>query len=643
VLFSLLPAILLTALLVAAELIVRAGVPPPDGDLVQKVEFDGRQWFQVNRRFLARYFSPASPSVPEFKPSLFQRTKGPDTFRVFCIGGSSMFGTPYVLTANIPGLIRRQLRALRPDLEIEVVNWGASAINSNVVRDLAPRLAGLEPDLVLVYMGHNEFYGPDGVGASFLERWFPSLTKLKYSLMDLRLAQLFLGWLGKTTAVPGEQANLMRQVSQGALVRAGGAEERRITALFGENLRAIVLTFLDRDVPVILSEIGSNLLFPPFVSDSLVDGRDVTGAVLQLRRDVENGRPGEALTAARLIAGGATDCAAVEYWKGRALFELGRLEESDAALLRAVDLDLLKFRAPRAINVILREVSAEMGLPLVRADSIVMTNVRSGVPWDALFWEHLHPTFFGYDLLARGFVKEILAHRLLPAGAAARKDLLPFQRDSLGVCWLDLAYADLSIQRLTGQWPFSDYERAPAVLGSEDPQLERIALGTYARQMTVDEGCYRSATFFWSRGRLGDARTTYETLLDEYPFGFYPTYLLGSLLNHAGDPSHALDYYRRSVKSNPEFLKSRLDAGLILVNMGRVREGEQELEEVIRRAGPEGPRDVRAAALYGLSAAYANRGDLERAVAFADRSLLLAPGSREARDLRQRLRQVTGK
>jgi hypothetical protein len=117
---------------------------------------------------------PGGTPHPEFKTTLFRKEKGPKTFRIMCIGSSSMFGTPYDMNANIPGIPSETAPSLLPrDRELEVVNWGASAINSNVVR-FCPRLYAIQADLVLVYLGDNEYYGPDGIGASFLEnlcRW----------------------------------------------------------------------------------------------------------------------------------------------------------------------------------------------------------------------------------------------------------------------------------------------------------------------------------------------------------------------------------------------------------------------------------------------------------------------------------------
>ena len=64
--------------------------------------------------------------------------KNQNSLRVLCLGESSMFGVPFQYAATIPALVRKQLRHLYPDLDIEVVDLGASAINSNVIREMVP-------------------------------------------------------------------------------------------------------------------------------------------------------------------------------------------------------------------------------------------------------------------------------------------------------------------------------------------------------------------------------------------------------------------------------------------------------------------------------------------------------------------------
>jgi tetratricopeptide (TPR) repeat protein len=121
------------------------------------------------------------------------------------------------------------------------------------------------------------------------------------------------------------------------------------------------------------------------------------------------------------------------------------------------------------------------------------------------------------------------------------------------------------------------------------------------------------------------------------PSEFYPNYLMGSLLNHIGHTAEAVPYYRRSIQSNPEFPRARLDMALIGINAGRAEEGIRELTAVLALLPAEGQEQVRATVYYGLAAAYANLGDLNRGLSYVDQALTLAPDYREAIRLRAQM------
>jgi tetratricopeptide (TPR) repeat protein len=605
ILFSIVPVALLLVLLVVAELILHLLDVTPPPPLVTETSYDGITWYQTNRAYLSKYFPPGTPLIPEFKTSLFRKEKTPTTFRIMCLGSSSMFGTPYDMNANIPGIVTTQLRRLYPEIEFEVVNWGASAINSNVMRDFAPELLQYRPDLVLVYMGHNEFYGPDGVGASFIEKHLPVLTRVKYAARDWRLMRLLMQWLAPKSESDKPRMTLMREVSQGQLVPSGSGDEERVLEHFRANLTAILETMHKSNVPVLVGTAASNLMFPPFVSEN---------------------EPADPATSATALF--------VEGVKQRSMGHAVRAKE---LLSKARDADQLKFRAPGAISEITVQVCAGEGVRCFSGDSVMSAASPGGIPGDTLFWEHLHPTAFGYYQLASAFVREILAGKYVHSVPATDR-LISFDADSLGLCWLDLAYGEYSIRHLTGNWPFENYKRETPVLDAADSILRTIVAEVHARKRAWNEACYSMATYFWRVGRSRDALTTYDALLAEYPFGFYTNYLKGSLLNSLGRVDDAVAFYRRSIASNPKYTRAHLDLGLILVNRGEFDNAQRELEAVEQNAGNDASEvRARANAHYGLAALRANRGDTHGALAELDEALRLVPGYSEAMRMRATL------
>ncbi len=586
---------------------------------------------QVNRGYLDRFFPASSVLIPELKPARIRSPKPEGLFRVLCLGESSMFGVPYEMTASIPGIFRKQLRHSMPGREVDVINLASSAINTNVIKELARESLSLQPDLVLIYTGHNEFYGPDAVGASFLERHWPSLSAWKYRLRDLRIVRLIQKALrGTATENAGEQ-NLMKQVSNSAWVDLGSDDAARVFTMFDRNLRAILSTYDEAKIPVLVSDVSSNLMFAPFASVE-------TTSMDRIPEAIASGLLQEADDSLRQLMGSDSSNAFLWYWRGRLERAAGRNEAARIALSRARDLDMLKFRAPEMINEITRRVCGEMRVPCISADSLFASLSPEGIPGHELFWEHLHPKAHGYYEIAELFFREAMRRRLLPLAEGIPLTTLPFNTDTLAVCWLDQAYADLSIRALTSRWPFENLRVEPAVFPWSPDGLKEIALQVYGRRIGWSDGLIKSSAEFHRLRMFRAAATTYQAMLDEYGEGYYTRYLLGTVLKDSGDVANAAEQYAASIRLNPGYPYARVDLGLIEINRGNLDAAQDQLTTALELSRQQKtPETLQASIYYGMAAISANRGDYSSALASLGNSLRLVPSYAPARMLKEAL------
>jgi tetratricopeptide (TPR) repeat protein len=622
-------------LIAGLELVLRAMNPLKEDAIVSTVAYDGIDWYKLNRSYLKQYFSSTDALVPELKDELFRVKRTDRSIRIFCLGESSMFGVPYQLNANIPAIIRKQLRFLYPDREVEVINAAASAINSSVILDLAGRIADFQPDLVLIYLGHNEFYGPEGVGASKLEKILPLMTEVKRSVKKSALVRT----IGEAfPSKPGEHARsitLMEQVSNDTKVDIASADAERIFSNYEKNLRAMITVLQSKRIPVMFSDAASNLSFPPFEYPS--PGEHIENEISSLIR-----AGNYAQLSSRLDALMKTDTANAFlcYWKGIADERLGEYGEARIQLVRAKDLDLLKFRAPERTNAILHRVCAELNVPCISSDSLLCASSPHGISDTTLFWEHVHPNAYGYYLIASHFIRMMAAHGLIPdAGRAASQRLLPFQPDSLSICFIDLAYGDRLIKNLTGHWPFRNYSVSSAVLNSADGELRDIVEKMFTNAYTKDEACYRSAAYFLRNGRLREAQTSYEAVIESYPYNYYPHYMLGNLLNRMNKPAEALKHFTIAVKSNPSYVHARVERGLTLTNFGRYDEALADFAAARQFRDASDP-SLDATIAYGMAVVYANKRDFTAALRSVDEALRIAPTYASAIQLRAGIAQA---
>lgn len=641
IVFAISTFLLFFLLLIGIEIGLRALYPELRPPLVTEVSYDGIQWYQVNRSFLRKYFSSHDYIVPEFKPTLFRKEKTPETFRILCIGESSMFGVPYQMTSTIPGIVRKQLRHIYPGKEIEVINLGASAINTNVILDLSRDFLSFQPDLVLLYAGHNEFYGPDGVGASFLEKQFSFLTPLKYSLGDLAIVEFLRSKLMDNASRPnaGEDMTLMQQVSQRNKVPLHSQDAERIFVRFESNLKSLIEIFRTRQIPIVISDVTSNLTFPPFSSASQQWVGNEKKNLGDAETLIASGKIEEAFSALRNASALDSTDARVNYLLGIVSAAKGNFQEAKRFLIAAKDNDLLKFRAPDRINSIIKDVCAREHVPCISSDSLFASLSKNGIAGNELFWEHLHPTPIGYYQIANLFVRELKKERYFSSrgfGTSGTR-LLPFNTDSLSICWLDLAYGDISIRNLTNKWPFNNYSVTPIVMAAADAELQRIAAEVYGQKIVWDMGCYESAQYFWKKGQRRDAITTYEALLEDYPYNFYTHYLLASILTRQNMLDEAVKHYDLSISSNPKYPYSHVEIALIQINMGKFDEAIGHLTKATELTADGEKPLLQANAYYGLAVAYANKKEFQKAISFVDASLKIYPAYNDALVLRTKI------
>ena len=639
-LFRAFPGFALLFLLLAGEISLRLFSPSLASPLLHEVTTDGTLWYEANRGFLQRYFPPDAPLVPELKTERFRKQKGTSVFRVFCIGESSMFGTPYAMNATIPSILRKQLRTLYPGREIEVLNFGAAAVNTNVILDLTKRLVDYHPDVMLLYAGHNEFYGPDGVGAAWIERVLPVVIPLKYGAYDIRLFALARTLLtGSQETDPRGERNLMKQVSRNSLVRLDSPEAARIFRRFESNLGEIARVCASREIPLIVSDVTSNILFPPFAYDTLTVPTGGTRAFSSIPPQFAAGDyAGLSRTLTDLLRFDSTNAFA-RYWLGRVRLATGDIGGGRDLLLMAKDDDILKFRAPAEINAIIRRVCTANHVAFVSSDSLFSSLTPSGIPGDTLFWEHLHPNVRGYYEIACLYLREIIKLGLLgetttPEGQRA---LLPFSMDSLSIPWLDLAHADLAMAFLTSRWPFRDYRPLSRVIGGADSALQSIATQVYHRTLDWNDGCYRTAVLFERKGLFREAETTYESLLENSPRNSLAMYLLGNLEKDQRHFPEAATWYRKSIAVNGAYEYPKIDLALIEINTGDWDEAIRQLNAADSLTRGKNEPMVRATICYGLSAAYANKGEFPAARRMVEESLRLFPSYQAALVLKRNL------
>ena len=136
----------------------------------------------------------AQNKLEYFNAQQFSKDKPAGTVRIFCMGGSTTFGRPYDDTTSFAGWLREMLPVSVPDKKWQVINAGGISYASYRVATVMEELVNYQPDLFIVYTGHNEFLEERTYGelrdVSPSRKWFTTAASRSRTLA---LMHQFLG------------------------------------------------------------------------------------------------------------------------------------------------------------------------------------------------------------------------------------------------------------------------------------------------------------------------------------------------------------------------------------------------------------------------------------------------------------------
>ena len=153
---------------------------------------DRPDYLVLNPAAARRYFiNPAF--APTGNSELFKKNKEKSTLRIFVLGESTTIGYPYFHNGSFHRWLLFRLMHEFPDREFEIINLSLTAVNSYTVLGFAKEIVKYQPDAVMIYSGHNEYYGTLGVGSTNSVGNNSRVIQLVLALRKLRIVQLVTG------------------------------------------------------------------------------------------------------------------------------------------------------------------------------------------------------------------------------------------------------------------------------------------------------------------------------------------------------------------------------------------------------------------------------------------------------------------
>ena len=366
-----------------------------------------------------------------FNRQQFYQKKPTGTYRIFCLGGSTTYGRPYNDATSFAGWLRELLPKADPRRRWEVINAGGISYASYRVARLMNELALYEPDLFIIYSGHNEFleersYGPlrDAPGAIKSTAALLARTRT-WTAMRLLMKRMNIVSSSKpdqSVRLTGEVDALLDNFGPAIYKRDDNLRDK-ILMHYRVSLERMVKIAESAHADVIFVTPASNLKdFSPFKSQhtdglSESDRLRVDNLLAEAQELIRESRWSEALKILDEALVIDPRFAELHYRRGKVLFALGQQQKAKAAFRRARDEDICPLRALSPMQEALAEVSQETGTLLVDFVDLVEQRLAAEqghrVPGEEYFLDHVHPTTEGNGMLAIRLVEAMSERGIL--------------------------------------------------------------------------------------------------------------------------------------------------------------------------------------------------------------------------------------
>ena len=486
------------------------------------------RYLVLNPNAAKKYFTdPAMAPTGNSEP--FKKIKDQNTRRIFVLGESTTIGYPYFHNGSFHRWLQYRLTRTFPGRSFEIINLSVTAVNSYTVLGFAKELVDYQPDAVLIYSGHNEYYGTLGVASTSRLSGNRTLIRLMLALRRLRITQLltngyrhFMGLFRPAGQYSGE--TLMQLMVADSHIPYGSAVYQRAIDQYSANMDETLKLFSDRQIPVYISNLVSNQKdMKPFVS-------------------VE-----------------PQNNAASQYSLGRLAYDRGDTGRARTYFTKAIDLDGLRFRAPAAMNeIITRLCSTYSDAHLVDAHSEFADSSAGRLIGNELLLEHVHPNLTGYALLSDAFYRELQRTHFFSAGGGqdtASEITLPQLIKDMPLTALDSLSGAYKIERLKRHWPFTEGSAQDSlpVTTSEQKLAYEVSLGKMRWQTAMDS-LYEQ---YMAAGDLVRARTIMEAMTLEHPQDTFYFERAANICGELHDLQQAAFYFRQAFNLDPSLERAR--------------------------------------------------------------------------------------
>ena len=579
-----------------------------------------------------------------FNPQDFAAEKEPGTFRIFSLGGSTTYGRPYKDATSFSGWLRKLLnRILDSPMRYEVINAGGISYASYRVVTILEELLNYEPDLIIVYTGHNEFleartYGEFFDQPNLVFKTREALSRLKlYRLLTRTYRGIRTKYSGGSETSIRKDPHILSPEVQTILDRSAGLDYYQRDTLFSQrvfehfhyNVARMKHLCGQAGVPLVFLEPVDNIKdFSPFKSQGRADlDRRTRERLLStvaegfhLLNESRFDGAIEQFKEAVAIDSLSSDCF---FFLGRAYLETGDTATAVNYLLQARELDVCPLRAQEPIHASLRQETVGLDDPdLLDLPALFRQISPGGLLGAELLVDHIHPLPGGHLRIALALLewmgeKEFVQRNYFPdteelnviyqeAMESLSPEYLRSGTISLAkvLIWAKKFREALII--LETQWELLAEEgEARYLVGSVLAELgaPQQAIGHFRKALELAPNhimvLIKLAPLYSQLGETDSSIAVYERALELYPDNIILLSDYGLLLGQSGQTDKALKFLLRAQRLEPDAPGLNNNLGTVYITAGQ----HTKAIEAFKKAIDDSPEDPEP--YYNLGNLYA--------------------------------------
>ncbi|MDB5106252.1 MAG: hypothetical protein JWP91_3941 [Fibrobacteres bacterium] len=625
--------------------------------------------------------------LTHFNSQSFPVQKEKGTFRIFSVGGSTAYGHPWRDPVSFSGWLRELLPQADSSRKWEVINAGGISYASYREAGLIAELSKYQPDLFLVYSGHNEFLEERTYRST---AGIPVIVRELSSLMDHTRTYSALRRLMIRPAAEREASSGQAAGKKGAAFNMAGEVDDVLAKTIGptsytrdDTLRNDILEHyrasLER-MAKLAHAAGAEVIFlttpgnekdcAPFKSEptpGLGVGDIARIETWKRAADTLAAHPEqakEALTLYDSILSLDGRNAGLLYAAGKIAYSAGNPARAKSLFQRALDEDICPLRALTPMRSIVLRTASATGAQALDFAGLLEKKTEADSGNDVLgepdFVDHVHLSIDDYRYMALAIIGKMSQRGMAKTApgwdetafkgnpvvqATAARVMAKMGPRELGEGLHNLAkvvnwagkHADAA--RIAERALATDSSGLEAIWSSlfvgaarEREGKEDEALPHYRRAVRLDPTNPMSRHYLadalvrkGSPAAIEEAASEYAVVVEKDPGDADAQGRLGMLLVGLGRPAEAIPHLRAALNVFPGRADLRTALGEASLKSGSAGDAERDFRESLAR----NPRDARA--LMGLGKIAESQGNVPEAINLYAKALAIEPNLPEAR------------